>query len=64
MLISGTRVQVLRARGTRAINANRLAKARSHGSNLWELAREHVTMLMSCPIVLALMGLNENVAGK
>ena len=32
-----------------AINANRLAEARSHGSNLWELAREHVTMLCLSP---------------
>ena len=28
-----------------AITANRLAKARSHGSNFWELACKHVTML-------------------
>ena len=41
------------------INVNGLAEAHSHGSNLWELAR-----LMLCPIVLALMGLNENAAGK
>ena len=31
------------------INVNRLAKAHSHGSNLWELAHEHVTMLCLSP---------------
>jgi hypothetical protein len=32
-----------------AINVNRLANVKSHGSNLWELACEHITMLCLSP---------------
>jgi hypothetical protein len=38
------------------INTNRLAEAHSHGSNLWELAHKHVTMLCLSPEQLTLKG--------
>ena len=52
MLISGT------------INANRLAEARSHGSNPWELAREHVTMLCLSPEQLMSKGFSDLLEHK
>jgi len=47
-----------------AINANRLAEARSHGSNLWELACEHVTMLCLSPEQLMSKGFSDLLEHK
>jgi superfamily II DNA helicase RecQ len=43
---------------------NRLAEARSHGSNLWELVHEHVTMLCLSPEQLASKGFSDLLEHK
>jgi hypothetical protein len=47
-----------------AINVNRLVKAHGHGSNLWELGREHVTMLCLFPEQLMSKGFSDHLEHK